>query len=250
MNEDSRPRPVALPLLAAMHAWLPRHIVAEYEKAEAELRRNGRWVYRKDAQGRDIVELDATSDFNRPLLLRMREAQAAAEAAFLGMLRAGRLIAWAREGSPLAPLRRIPADAWATLRLVHVAEGRARVPNVELFAIHVAPAAASQTVAPAGEPKAGDAAEPAAMAPEHARVASTIAAERRLEVWLVEKMRANPHNPPGKAAIKREAEAAGHRVSERAFLRAYGNAVKTAGTPAWSAPGKKSKRRIETADLS
>jgi hypothetical protein len=248
MNEDSRPRPVALPLLAAMHAWLPRHIVAEYEKAEAELRRNGRWVYRKDAQGRDVVELDATSTYNLPWLQRVVEAQARAEAAFLAMLRAGRLVAWAREGSPLAPLRRIPADAWATLRLVHVAEGRAQGPGVKLFGIHVAPAAALQPVAPAGEPKAGAAAEPATMATEHARVASTIAAERRLEAWLVEKMRANPHNPPGKAVIKRQAEAAGHRVSTRAFLRAYANAVQSAGAPAWSAPGKKSKRRIETAD--
>jgi hypothetical protein len=63
-------------------------------------------------------------------------------------------------------------------------------------------------------------------------------------------MRANPDNPPGKAVIRREAEAAGHVVSARAFLRAYANAVKTAGTPAWSAPGRKSKRRIETQDLS
>jgi hypothetical protein len=114
---------------------------------------------------------------------------------------------------------------------------------VELFGIHVAPAGALQPVAPAGV------SEPAAAAePEHARVVSTIAAERRLEAWLVEKMLANPDNPPGKVVIKEEAEAAGHRVSARAFLRAYANAVKSAGTPAWSAPGKKSKRRIETAD--
>jgi len=104
-------------------------------------------------------------------------------------------------------------------------------------------AAALQPATPAGAPKAAAAAEP-----EHARVVSTIAAERRLEAWLIEKMRANPHNPPGKIVIKQEAEAAGHRVSARAFLRAYANAVKAAGTPAWSAPGKKSKRRIETAD--
>jgi hypothetical protein len=158
--EDSRPRAVALPLLAAMHAWLPRHIVDEYERAEADLRRNGRWVYRKDAQGRDIVEPDATSDFNRPLLLRMREAQDAAEAAFLGMLRGGRLVAWAREGSPLAPLRRIPGDAWTTLRLAHVAEGRAQGPGVELFGIHVAAAAAPAEPAPAApsppEPAQGE----------------------------------------------------------------------------------------------
>ena len=80
------------------------------------------------------------------------------------------------------------------------------------------------------------------------RVASNIAAETRFENWLTNRMRANPDNPPGKAAIKAEAERVGHSVSERAFLRVFANAVKAAGAPAWSAPGRKSKRRIETAD--
>ena len=85
-------------------------------------------------------------------------------------------------------------------------------------------------------------------APSQLRVASTIAAEKRLEDWLTDKMRANPDNSPGKAVIKAEAEAVGHSVSERAFMRAFANAVKAAEAPAWSAPGNKSKRRIETAD--
>jgi hypothetical protein len=246
--EDSHPPPGALPLQAAMHEWLPEKVLAAVDAAAEELKLRARKVYWIDAQGREVVEIDPYSDFNRPLLRRMREAQAAAEAAFLAMLRAGRLIAWGREGSPLAPLRRIPADAWATLRLVHVTEGRAQGPGGMLFGVHVAPAAALQPAAPAGVPKAGAVAEPATMAPEHARGASTIAAERRLEAWLVEKMRANPDNPPGKAVIRQEAEAAGHVVSARAFLRAYANAVKAAGAPAWSAPGRKSKRRIETPD--
>jgi hypothetical protein len=233
-----------------MHEWLPKEVVDAVDAASDDLKRNARKVYRIDAQGREGVEIDPHSDFNRPLLLRMREAQAAAEAAFLAMLRAGRLVAWGREGSPVAPLRRIPADAWASLRLEHVAEGRASGHGVNLFGIHVAPAAALQPVAPASVPKAPTAAEPATMAPEHASVTGTIAAERRLEAWLVQKMRANRDNPPGKAVIRREAEAAGHVVSARAFLRAYANAVKAADAPAWSAPGRKSKRRIETEDRS
>jgi hypothetical protein len=100
-------------------------------------------VYRIDEQGRRIFEIDAHSDFNRPLLLRMQEAQDAAGAAFLARLRAGRLVAWAREGSPMALLRRTPADAWASLRLVHVTEGRARGHGVDLFGIRVAPAPAT-----------------------------------------------------------------------------------------------------------
>jgi hypothetical protein len=231
-----------------MHEWLPKEVVAAVDAAFEDLKRHARRVHWVNARGREVDEIDPYSDFNRPLLRRVREAQDAAEAAFITMLRAGRLVAWARQGSPLAPLRRIPADAWATLRLVHVEEGRAQGPGATLFGIHVAPAAALQPAAPASVPKAAAAAEPATMAPEHARVASTIAAERRLEAWLVERMRADPHHPPGKAVIRREAEAAGHVVSARAFLRAYATAVKVAGTPAWSAPGRKSKRRIETPD--
>ena len=138
--EDSRCPPGALPLLQAMQAWLPETALAEVRAAGDELNRNARQVYRIDEQGRRIFEIDAHSDFNRPLLLRMQEAQEAAGAVFLALLRAGRLVAWAREGSPVAPLRRIPADAWASLRLSHVTEGRARGHGVNLFGIHVAPA--------------------------------------------------------------------------------------------------------------
>lgn len=140
-HEDSRCSPGALPLRQAMQAWLPEKVLAEVRAAGDELNRNARQVYWIDEQGRRIFEIDAHSDFNRPLLLRMREAQDAAGAAFLALLRAGRLVAWAREGSPVAPLRRIPADAWASLRLAHVTEGRARGHGVDLFGIHVAPAA-------------------------------------------------------------------------------------------------------------
>jgi hypothetical protein len=154
--EDSHPPPGTLPLQAAMHEWLPEKVLAAVDAASDDLKLNARQVYWIDAQGREVVEIDPYSDFNRPLLLRMREAQAAAEAAFLAMLRAGRLIAWAREGSPVAPFRRIPADAWASLRLVHVTEGRASGHGVKLFGIHVAPATALQRASPSGEPKAND----------------------------------------------------------------------------------------------
>lgn len=76
--------------------------------------------------------------------------------------------------------------------------------------------------------------------------ASTAAAETRLTAWLVEQMRANPRHPPGKAAIRAEAEAAGHIFSDRGFVRAFANAVTDSGAVAWSAAGRKSKRRIDT----
>jgi hypothetical protein len=63
-------------------------------------------------------------------------------------------------------------------------------------------AAAVQRAFPAAEPKAEAAAEDDGAAADHARVAITIAAERRLENWLADKMRANPDSPPGKAVIK------------------------------------------------
>jgi len=151
--EDSRCPPGALPLRQAMQAWLPEKVLAEVRAAGDDLNRNARQVYRIDEQGRRIFEIDAHSDFNRALLLRMQEAQDAAGAAFLALLRAGRLVAWAREGSPVAPLRRIPADAWASLRLAHVTEGRARGHGVDLFDIRVAPASATPpTPAPATPP--------------------------------------------------------------------------------------------------
>jgi hypothetical protein len=139
-----------------MHEWLPEKVLAAVDAAFEDLKRHARQVYWIDAQGREVVEIDPYSDSNRSLLRRVREAQDAAEAAFLGMLRAGRLVAWAREGSPVAPLRRIPADGWTSLRLEHVEEGRAQGPGVRLFGIRVAPAAALQRATPAGEPKAND----------------------------------------------------------------------------------------------
>jgi hypothetical protein len=71
-SEDSRPPPGALPLQAAMHQWLPEEVVDAVDAADEDLKRNARKVYRIDAQGREVVEIDPHSDFNRPLLLRMR----------------------------------------------------------------------------------------------------------------------------------------------------------------------------------
>lgn len=75
---------------------------------------------------------------------------------------------------------------------------------------------------------------------------TTVAAETRFTAWLIEQMRVAPNSPPGKAAIVNEAKAAGFSISERAFGRAWSRAVQEANVPAWSSPGRKSKRRIET----
>jgi hypothetical protein len=71
--------------------------------------------------------------------------------------------------------------------------------------------------------------------------ASTHAAERRMRDYLEGRMRASPKKSPGtKEAVRAEAEKAGHKVSDRAFLRAWANAVTATGATAWSQPGRKS----------
>jgi hypothetical protein len=76
--------------------------------------------------------------------------------------------------------------------------------------------------------------------------AQTAAAETRMKGWLVEQMKAAPNAPTSKPEMRKRAEAAGHVVSDRAFIRAWPIAVKEANAPAWSRPGRKSRRRIET----
>jgi hypothetical protein len=78
--------------------------------------------------------------------------------------------------------------------------------------------------------------------------AQTTAAETRMVRWLVAQMKAAPNAPIPKPEMRKRAEDAGHVVSDRAFIRAWRIAVKDANAPAWSAPGRKSKRRIETPD--
>lgn len=141
-QEDSGCPQSALPLKDAMRQWLPVEVLGAVWDAQEDLRKNARHVSWRDATGTRRSGIDHTSSYNRPLFLRLQAAQAAAEAQFLAMLRAGALVAWGRAGSPIAPHRRIPADAWVSLRLAHVTEGRALGAGVDLFGLHVAAAVA------------------------------------------------------------------------------------------------------------
>ncbi len=101
----------------------------------------------------------------------------------------------------------------------------------------------------AGLREAWDApAEPAIPSAAETAIAAetTAAAEGRFTAWLTARIRQAPDSPPGKPAILEEAGAAGFQVSTRAFVRAWAKAVQEANAPAWSSPGRKSKRRIET----
>jgi len=82
--------------------------------------------------------------------------------------------------------------------------------------------------------------------PVRLKFETTIAAERRFEVWLINRIKAAPDNPPGKDAIKREANAAGQKFSNRGFVRVWAKAVAEVNAPAWSKAGRKSLRRFDT----
>ena len=75
---------------------------------------------------------------------------------------------------------------------------------------------------------------------------TTSAAEKRFTAWLIRRIKSAPNNPPGKPAVRIEANTAGFNISGRAFIRAWAKAVQEANAPAWSSSGRKSKRRIET----
>jgi hypothetical protein len=90
--------------------------------------------------------------------------------------------------------------------------------------------------------------DPKTTSPTAQRIAGTIAAERRLQAYLESLMLADAKNSPGKEAVREMAKDAGHVVGTRAFARAFAAAVQKTGAVDWSGPGRKPKRRIETAD--
>jgi hypothetical protein len=74
----------------------------------------------------------------------------------------------------------------------------------------------------------------------------TAAQETELKKWLVSHMAAAPTRPQPKAAMQCAAREAGLEFSARAFERSWRIAVLESGASAWSAPGRKPSRRIDT----
>lgn len=157
----------ALPLHDAMQRWVPIELQRPVARAFAALEREGRHVWRLTADGRRVDELDLTSPHNAGLIAAVRAAQDACHRWCETELRAGRLIAWGRVGSPLAPMRRVPADAWHTLRLTNVESGEAAGGGAVVFGLHLAERAAEAVPALAepAEPIAAPPAPPPAPAP-------------------------------------------------------------------------------------
>jgi hypothetical protein len=156
----------ALPLHDAMQRWVPIELQRPVARAFAALEREGRHVWRLTADGRRVDELDLTSPHNAGLIAAVRAAQDACHRWCETELRAGRLVAWGRVGSPLAPMRRVPADAWHTLRLTNVESGEAAGGGAVVFGLHLAERAAEAEAVPApAEPAAPIVAPPPAPSP-------------------------------------------------------------------------------------
>jgi hypothetical protein len=74
----------------------------------------------------------------------------------------------------------------------------------------------------------------------------TVAQETELRKWLVSKMTAAPMEPQPKATMQRAAREAELKFSARAFERSWRAAVLESEAIAWSVPGRRRPRRIDT----
>jgi len=140
------PRPDDLPpeaaqavsILDAYRRTSDRNLVIEHNLLRKQLREEGRWQY--DPDDPDTLYLSPTDGHGHALLKQTEEIVARIDTAFLDRLRRGELTAWARDSSPLAPFREIPATAWKVLPIGDIVAGRLKVPGgPELFDIHVGP---------------------------------------------------------------------------------------------------------------
>ncbi len=231
-----------------------------YEK-RAELRRLMRaW----NAAGLIAADLPTRARGFAVLIQARRAKEAAAKAELLATIRSGRLPIFgrrpAREGlgnatmDPAEPYELIPMEVFADHKLILHAntvtvppgsreakqdqdrrnarrrQGPANLSSPAIYPLYVEIRFRVLDVRQLWKPLS-----------EASKTHLTAKAETDLEAWLVERMKLEPGNPPGKAAVKLEAEAAGYKASNEGFKRAYANAVKRADTPAWSRPGRKSK---------
>jgi hypothetical protein len=72
------------------------------------------------------------------------------------------------------------------------------------------------------------------------REAGTAGAEHACCHWLTQMMKANPHKPRPKQALREEAHSRFTKLSNRAFDRAWTSAISRTGALSWSAPGRRS----------
>jgi hypothetical protein len=112
-------------------------LIAAYHRKKKQIEREGRWEYVGSVRNPDYYVLSEFDSHGQRLLEEQKQILMQIEDDLMSKLRRGVLTIWAREGSPLAPWRRIPASAWRTLKLDDVIKGTAKGPSVELFDIRM-----------------------------------------------------------------------------------------------------------------
>lgn len=128
----------AFPLGRAFQDGADPALVAEWQNTVDRLRHEGRWQYIGTPQKIEGYALSEFDTNGHDLLARSRRLVTAICARFVGRLRCGELVSWARAGSPLAPWREVPRGAWSALRLGDVDSGTVKGPGgVALYDVHV-----------------------------------------------------------------------------------------------------------------
>lgn len=112
-------------------------LMAAYHRKKKQVEHEGRWEYVGNVRDPDYYVLSEFDSHGQRLVAEQKQILMQIEDDLMSKLRRGVLTIWAREGSPLAPWRRIPASAWRTLKLDDVIKGTAKGPGVELFDIRV-----------------------------------------------------------------------------------------------------------------
>lgn len=153
-----------LPTAFRVHA--DAELLAEYYRLKDRLRREGKWHYVGSPRDPEYYVLSEFDSHGRQLLHEQRTVLTEIEEGVMSKLRRGLLTVWAREGSPVAPFRIIPASAWRTMKLDDVVKGTAKAPGVTLFDIRIGVPGAEKTPeqAPAPPlPKTGSPGRPSHM---------------------------------------------------------------------------------------
>lgn len=124
-------------LAIAFRVHADPELLAEYHRLKDRLQREGKWHYVGSPRNPECYVLSEFDSHGQQILHEQRMILAEIEEGIMSKLRRGLLTVWAREGSPVAPFRAVPASAWRTLKLDDVVKGTAKAPGVSLFDIRV-----------------------------------------------------------------------------------------------------------------
>lgn len=139
-------------LAIAFRVHADAELLAEYHRLKDRLQREGKWHYAGSPRAPEYYMLSEFDSHGQQLLHEQRMILAEIEEGLMSKLRRGLLTVWAREGSPIAPFRAIPASAWRTLKLDDVVKGTAKAPGVTLFDIRAGVPVAEKAPEPVPAP--------------------------------------------------------------------------------------------------